>query len=101
MCGQGRDDRIAASPTAQLPERFQHRVIRFHAAIALQALPACQAQGRDRRRGLLLEGVDQGSFPDARFPSDQDELPLTVHGPVQTRAQRLQLALTSHQVAGR
>ena len=92
------DERRAARLPAQRAERFQHRVIRFHAAVALQALPARQAQPRHVRHGLLLEGVDQGSFANARFAGDKDELPLAVQRPMQTRAQCLQHARASHEM---
>ena len=96
---QGLDDRVAAGPPPQRSERFEHRVIRFHAAVALQALPAREAQARHLRHGLLLEGVDQSGFANAWFSGDKDELPLALQGLVQTRAQRLQHARASHQMA--
>ena len=82
----GLHDGVAASTAAQLPERFQHRVIGFLAAVALDALPVRDTYVRHVRRSLLQEGIDQGGFPQARLPSEQDDLSLTVHCPVETLA---------------
>jgi hypothetical protein len=97
--GQGLHDRVAAGPPAQLAERFQHRVVGFHTAVALQALPAGQAQARHLRRGLLLEGVDQGGFADARLPRDKDQLALRPQCQLQVPAQLPEPVPAAHQCA--
>jgi hypothetical protein len=47
-----------------------------------------QAQIRHARHGLLLEGVDQGGFSDARLPGQKDHLPLMAQSAVQALPQR-------------
>ena len=84
-----------------MPQRVQHRVVRFFASVALNTLTTREAQALHVHRSLALEGIDQRRFADARLPGDQDELALPPHGQLQVPTQLPESARAAHQGAGR
>ena len=67
---------VSSGTAAQLTQRFQHRVVRFFASIAFNALSACNPNAgkfSDRSPGEL---VDQGGFPDTCLTGNKDNLTL-------------------------
>jgi hypothetical protein len=62
--------------------------------------PCRDAHVRHVRRRLLQEGVDQGGFPKARLPGEQDDLSLVAQRLMQAIPQRPEHALSAHQATG-
>jgi hypothetical protein len=66
---QRADPRLLRSPT-QVPERFEHRQVRFAGAVVFDALPAGQPQPTGRR-GLFQKGIHQRGFAHAGLACDK------------------------------
>jgi len=96
---QGVDDRVSVRTSAQLTERFEHRVIRFLTSVRFDALSAPDAKVRDIERGLSLELVDERGFADAGLPGDEDDLRLVLHRALEGCAQRREGAISAYQPA--
>jgi hypothetical protein len=63
-------------------------------------LSAGDAEGRFHGGGLALKFFDQGGFPDARLPRDEDDLELTLQRPSEAIPQEAELALSADQPSG-
>jgi len=75
LFGQDADDRLSFRPPAQLPQRFQHRVVSFQPSIAFHALAVRDANPRRISPCPTLEFVGQCSLAYACLPSDENDLP--------------------------
>ncbi len=80
---QGLDDCVSVRATARLTQSFQHRVIRFLASVALDALTARESNHRQVGRYLARKFVGHGGLTDAGFASNENDLPLMSQGPLQ------------------
>ena len=70
-------DLRAAWSTRELPDRFEHRVIGFFAAEALDRLTACHAQTWNAKGGLPKD-IHQTRLPNPGFADHKHHLPATV-----------------------
>src|SRR5882672_5585916 len=71
---EGSDYRIAIRAVTQLVQGFEHRIVRFFAAVSFDALPAHDVDVRDIHPGPALERVQKSGLSDSWFPGNKDDL---------------------------
>ena len=86
-------------PSAELPQRLQHREVGFPLPILLDALPPRHPhRAPDAQAGQ--EQIDHGRLAHPGFAADQDELAGAVGGPLEPPLQGLDFPLAAHQGSG-